>query len=99
MPYPTLLASPGNLAIFAAILLASSRVSNFALMPARQRDLFASEELGAMSAFGTKRTFPLDFGVGGNSAAQRAIIFYSALLLKCLCLCGFREMSQWRTII
>ena len=82
MPYPTLLASPGNLAMFAAILLASSRVSNFALMPARQRDLFASEELGAMSAFGTKRTFPLDFGVGGNSAAQRCDYFLQRTAFK-----------------
>jgi len=76
MPYPTLLASPGNLAIFAAILLASSRVSNFALMPARQRDLFASEELGAMSAFGTKRTFPLDFG-GGRKFCRATMRLFS----------------------
>ena len=83
MPYPTLLASPGNLAIFAAILLASSRVSNFALIPARQRDqTFAREELGAMSAFGTKRTFPLDFGVGGNSAAQRCDYFLQRTAFK-----------------
>src|SRR5262249_33947007 len=77
LPYPTLLASPGNLAIFAAILLASSRVSNFALMPARQRDqTFASEELGAMSAFGTKRTFPLDFG-GGRKFCRATMRLFS----------------------